>query len=119
MQMVEIQKSEQAGEGEGLSETEVILGEAGEPNSIFQAGRIFWLVIVLCGVNECLYFPFLDNANELIINRFCIPYEQTGYFLSIPFLAASTPPPTQCSARPPAATSSPRSRGTNSSSTFQ
>ena len=34
-----------------------------KPNNIFQAGRVFWLVILLCGINECLYFPFLDNAN--------------------------------------------------------
>ena len=54
------------------------------------AGRIFWLVIALCGFNECLYFPFLDNANELITNRFCIAYQDTGYYLCIPFAVAST-----------------------------
>jgi hypothetical protein len=70
------------------SDTE-FLDDSKVPKNIFQAGRIFWLVILLCGVNECLYFPFLDNANELIINRFCIPFEDTGYYLSIPFIAAS------------------------------
>lgn len=60
-----------------------------KPTSILKAGKIFWLVIFLCAINECLYFPFLDNANELIINRFCIPFEDTGYYLSIPFIAAS------------------------------
>ena len=56
-----------------------------------------WLVLLLCGINECLYFPFLDNANELVTTRFCIPYEHTGYYLSIPFLAASNYLSTQCS----------------------
>ena len=56
-----------------------------------EAGKVFWLVIALCGFNECLYFPFLDNANELITNRFCIAYEDTGYYLSVPFLVASNP----------------------------
>ena len=60
-----------------------------EPSSLFKAHRITWLVIVLCGINECLYFPFLDNANELVTNRFCIPYEDTGIYLSIPFVSAS------------------------------
>lgn len=30
----------------------------------------------------------MDNANELITTRFCIPYELTGFYLAIPFLAA-------------------------------
>ena len=53
-------------------------------------GLMTWLVLVLCGINECLYFPFLDNANELVTTRFCISYDQTGYYLAIPFVSAST-----------------------------
>ena len=55
-----------------------------------KAGEIFWLMIALCAVNECLYFPFLDNANILIQRRFCVPHEKTGIYLCLPFISAIT-----------------------------
>ena len=59
-----------------------------EPKHILDAGFVFWLTIAICAINECLYFPFLDNANELIQMRFKIPYKDTGYYLCLPFFAA-------------------------------
>lgn len=45
-------------------------------------------MITLCAINECLYFPFLDNANVLIQTRFCVPHTKTGFYLCLPFISA-------------------------------
>lgn len=50
-------------------------------------------MIVLCSINECLYFPFLDNAKVLIQTRFCVQQEKTSFYLCLPYLSASTPIP--------------------------
>lgn len=58
------------------------------PDSIWQGGEMLWWMIALCAINECLYFPFLDNAKVLIQTRFCVYQTNTGFFLCLPFIAA-------------------------------
>ena len=47
------------------------------------------MMIGLCAINECLYFPFLDNANVFVKECFSIDYTNTGLYLCLPFIFAS------------------------------
>lgn len=40
-----------------------------------QFGRVFWLLIVICAINEGIFIPFMYNANTLIQVRFGIEYK--------------------------------------------
>ena len=51
--------------------------------------RVFWLLIVICAINEGIFIPFMYNANTLLQVRFGIQYKETGQYLWIPFAATS------------------------------
>ena len=46
-------------------------------------------MIALCAINECLYFPFLDNANVFVKQCYSIADTNTGSYLCLPFVFAS------------------------------
>ena len=52
--------------------------------------KVYWIVILICAINEGIYIPSLYNANTLLQVRFGISYSKTGVYLTIPFLATST-----------------------------
>lgn len=51
---------------------------------------LFWVLILICAIDESIYIPFMDNANTMIQLRFGVEYSKTGVYLCIPFAAAST-----------------------------